>query len=131
MTHCEPLYVCMFSNPLIHTSHENIAVYHGLNSTSLNDSTLYVFSTNSSERFCHAHALRQKANKVQKTTSSDFHNRLALEDFQEGCTSSCMLQKPAIYIYTNKTGDCLSVCLSICSSMGGQTARPNGLKFGG
>ena len=38
-------------------------------------------------------------------------------------------------IYTNKTGDCLSVCLSvclfICSAMGGQTARPNGLKFGG
>ena len=38
-------------------------------------------------------------------------------------------------IYTNKTGDCLSVCLSvclfICSAMGGQTARPNRLKFGG
>ena len=38
-------------------------------------------------------------------------------------------------VYTNKTGDCLSVCLSvclfICSAMGGQTARPNGLKFGG
>ena len=34
-------------------------------------------------------------------------------------------------VYTNKTGDCLSVCLSICSVMGGQTARPNGLKFGG
>ena len=26
---------------------------------------------------------------------------------------------------------CLSVCLFICSAMGGQTARPNGLKFGG
>ena len=40
-----------------------------------------------------------------------------------------------LVIYTNKTGDCLSVCLSvclfICSAMGGQTARPNGLKFGG
>ena len=38
-------------------------------------------------------------------------------------------------VYTNKTGDCLSVCLFvclfICSAMGGQTARPNGLKFGG
>ena len=42
-------------------------------------------------------------------------------------------------IYTNKTGDCLFVCLfvcllvclSICSLMDGQTARPNGLKFGG
>ena len=40
-------------------------------------------------------------------------------------------------VYTNKTGDCLSVCLSvclclsICSAMGGQTARPNRLKFGG
>ena len=34
-------------------------------------------------------------------------------------------------IYTNKTGDCLSVCLFICSAMAGQTARPNGLKFGG
>ena len=34
-------------------------------------------------------------------------------------------------IYTNKTGDCLSVCLFICSAMGDQTARPNGLKFGG
>ena len=38
-------------------------------------------------------------------------------------------------IYTNKTGDCLSVCLficlSICSAMGGQTERPSGLKFGG
>ena len=34
-----------------------------------------------------------------------------------------------------KTGDCLLVCLFvclfICSAMGGQTARPNGLKFGG
>ena len=30
-------------------------------------------------------------------------------------------------IYTNKTGD----CLFICSLMDGQTARPNGLKFGG
>ena len=40
-----------------------------------------------------------------------------------------------VLIYTNKTGDCLSVCLSvylfICSAMGGQTARPNGLKVGG
>ena len=43
------------------------------------------------------------------------------------------------FIYTNKTGDCLFVCLfvcllvclSICSLMDGQTARPNGLKFGG
>ena len=26
---------------------------------------------------------------------------------------------------------CLLVCLSICSLMDGQTARPNGLKFGG
>ena len=34
-------------------------------------------------------------------------------------------------IYTNKTGDCLSFCLFICSAMGGQTTRPNGLKFGG
>ena len=34
-------------------------------------------------------------------------------------------------IYTNKTGDCLSFCLFICSAMGGQTARLNGLKFGG
>ena len=30
-------------------------------------------------------------------------------------------------VYTNKTGD----CLFICSLMDGQTARPNGLKFGG
>ena len=30
-------------------------------------------------------------------------------------------------IYTNKTGD----CLFICSPMDGQTAKPNGLKFGG
>ena len=29
-------------------------------------------------------------------------------------------------IYTNKIGD----CLFICSAMDGQTARPNGLKFG-
>ena len=29
-------------------------------------------------------------------------------------------------VYTNKTGD----CLFICSLMDGQTARPNGLKFG-
>ena len=39
------------------------------------------------------------------------------------------------FIYTNKIGDCLFiylfVYLSICSAMGGQTARPNGLKFGG
>ena len=38
-------------------------------------------------------------------------------------------------IYTNKIGDCLFICLfiylSVCSAMGGQTARPNGLKFGG
>ena len=37
-------------------------------------------------------------------------------------------------IYTNKTGDCLSVYLFVCLSvraMGGQTARPNRLKFGG
>ena len=44
-------------------------------------------------------------------------------------------KKRGTKIYTNKTGDCLSVCLSvclfICSAMGGQTARPNGLKFGG
>ena len=26
---------------------------------------------------------------------------------------------------------CQFVCLFICSAMGGQTARPNGLKFGG
>ena len=30
-------------------------------------------------------------------------------------------------VYTNKTGD----CLFICSLMDGQTARLNGLKFGG
>ena len=30
-------------------------------------------------------------------------------------------------VYTNKTGD----CLFICSPMDGQTARSNGLKFGG
>ena len=38
-------------------------------------------------------------------------------------------------IYTNKIGDCLFVCLSIylsiCSAIGGQTARPKRLKFGG
>ena len=38
-------------------------------------------------------------------------------------------------VYSNKTGNCLSVCLficlSICSAMGGQTARPSRLKFGG
>ena len=39
------------------------------------------------------------------------------------------------YIYTNKIGDCLFiylfVYLSICSAIGGQTARPKRLKFGG
>ena len=38
-------------------------------------------------------------------------------------------------VYTNKTGDCLFiylfVYLSICSAIGGQTARPKRLKFGG
>ena len=38
-------------------------------------------------------------------------------------------------IYTNKIGDCLFiylfVYLSICSAIGGQTARPKRLKFGG
>ena len=42
-------------------------------------------------------------------------------------------------IYTNKAGDCLfiflsfflSFFLSLCSFMDSQTARPNGLKFGG
>ena len=40
-----------------------------------------------------------------------------------------------VTIYTNKIGDCLFiylfVYLSICSAIGGQTARPNRLKFGG
>ena len=34
-------------------------------------------------------------------------------------------------IYTNKIGDCLFIYLFICSAIGGQTARLNGLKFGG
>ena len=38
-------------------------------------------------------------------------------------------------VYTNKIGDCLFiylfVYLSICSAIGGQTARPKKLKFGG
>ena len=34
-------------------------------------------------------------------------------------------------VYTNKTGDCLSIYLFICLAMDGQTARHNGLKFGG
>ena len=37
-------------------------------------------------------------------------------------------------VYTNKIGDCLFICLfiylSICSAIGGQTARPKRLKFG-
>ena len=40
-----------------------------------------------------------------------------------------------VVIYTNKIGDCLFiylfVYLSICSAIGGQTARPKRLKFGG
>ena len=40
-----------------------------------------------------------------------------------------------IAIYTNKIDDCLFiylfVYLSICSAIGGQTARPKRLKFGG
>ena len=34
-------------------------------------------------------------------------------------------------VYTNKIGDCLFVYLSICSAIGGQTARTKRLKFGG
>ena len=34
-------------------------------------------------------------------------------------------------IYTNKTGDCLFIFLSVCSAMDGQTARPEGVKFEG
>ena len=30
-----------------------------------------------------------------------------------------------------RKANCLSVYLFICSAMGGKTARPNGLKFGG
>ena len=51
---------------------------------------------------------------------------------KENCIRS---EHPVSIIYTNKTGDCLSFflsfCLSVCSAMDGQTARPNGLKFGG
>ena len=42
----------------------------------------------------------------------------------------CKRRVPQL-VYTNKIGDCLFIYLSICSPMGGQTARPNGLKFGG
>ena len=52
-----------------------------------------------------------------------------------GVACSDMSKDIDIDIYTNKIGDCLFICLfiylSVCSAMGGQTARPNGLKFGG
>ena len=57
------------------------------------------------------------------------------EHAKGGHIRSILLLSRDAAIYTNKTGDCLSVCLSvylfICSAMGGQTARPNGLKVGG
>ena len=43
------------------------------------------------------------------------------------CYSSSILIKQVIVCLFV----CLLVCLSICSLMDGQTARPNGLKFGG
>ena len=43
-------------------------------------------------------------------------------DFVNPCNARVPQQ-----VYTNKIGD----CLFICSPMDGQTARPNGLKFGG
>ena len=41
----------------------------------------------------------------------------------------CNAGYPSLSIY--KIGDCSSVCLFVCLAMASQTARPNGLKFGG
>ena len=71
------------------------------------------------------------------TTSEDFSNDFASHSFvTQNVVKFCNLSKCFLcdllhmlisVIYTNKTGD----CLFICSLMDGQTARPNGLKFGG
>ena len=48
-----------------------------------------------------------------------------LIDQDGAATESILIKQVIVCLFV-----CLFVCLSICSPMDGQTARPNGLKFG-
>ena len=66
---------------------------------------------------------------------SDTRSQWAVSLVIAGSYFSRRRSKVFVHIYTNKIGDCLFiylfVYLSICSAIGGQTARPKRLKFGG
>ena len=74
--------------------------------------------------------LRGRGRGGQAHTMPGWNEVTVFSDFVYPCNAGY----PQL-VYTNKIGDCLFICLfiylSICSAIGGQTARPKRLKLGG